>query len=419
MKRRTLLASAVAPALPTAAAAEQRLPPSPELSPAAADYSPRPEQPDPALPWARDTDLQPSDHELALVLRQLEAHRLESQGRWSPRQQEAAHARLVRWLASWVSTVNRRHILQLLGGAATVAVGSPWSQLDTDDQERMARAVLRPGRVDGHVVDQIQAVLWSSMRQDDALGPLAALDTVLAQRTLARTLLPECPDAVRPRLLSVYAALSRYAGWLTFDLEDFDAASYYYEQARLAAHEARNTELGAHILCNMSQLATWQGQHRVGIDHALAAQGWAGRIEDFGLLAFAADVSAKAYALDALDGQASRPRQKRSTWPTSRRRPATSSPDLSRSSTRKRCVGRRLRSSSGVRRAGRERSAVNPQPWPGPPPGHAVVGADRAQGDRRERRGRPPGVHRRPRHGVVADPRPPRNRCGPTHSILG
>src|SRR5262249_33699908 len=103
---------------------------------------------------------------------------------------------------------------------------------------------------------------------------------------------------------------SRCAGWLCFDLSDLDSATYFYEQARTAAHEAENTELGALTLCNLSHMATWRGQPRVGIDHAVAATAWAKQTGDRLLRAYAADRLANAYArlgdrracLAALDG---------------------------------------------------------------------------------------------------------------------
>ncbi|MGH3815971.1 MAG: hypothetical protein ACRDUV_26575 [Pseudonocardiaceae bacterium] len=136
------------------------------------------------------------------------------------------------------------------------------------------------------------------MRQDDALGPHAALDAVLAQRQLARSLLPECPAPLRPRLLSVVSESSRQAGWLSFDLNKFDDAGYYYEDARALAHEAHNTGLGAFVLCQMSHLATWRGMPRIGVDHAVAAEQWAGRSDDQRLRAYTFDVAARAYAAD-------------------------------------------------------------------------------------------------------------------------
>jgi transcriptional regulator with XRE-family HTH domain len=249
--------------------------------------------PEPALAWAGDVDLFPSGDQLARLLGQLDA-----QGR-SPRSRELAYAQLVQYLAGWADTVNRRELLQVLGWAASAAAGSP-ALLDLDEQEteRVVLAIQLPQRVDGQVIDHIEAVLWRCMRQDDLLGPQAALDTVLAQRALVRSLLPDAPSSVRDRLLSTYGALSRLAGWLSFDLNHVDAAADYYESARQAAHEARNTELAAFVLANMATVATYRGQARVAIDHAKNAQHWADQTDDPVLRAYAWDTVAKSLAMD-------------------------------------------------------------------------------------------------------------------------
>jgi tetratricopeptide (TPR) repeat protein len=48
----------------------------------------------------------------------------------------------------------------------------------------------------------------------------------------------------------------------------------------------------------MSHLATWQGAPRTGLDHAVAAQGWAEQADDLLLKAYAHQVAARAYAAD-------------------------------------------------------------------------------------------------------------------------
>ena len=212
----------------------------------------------------------------------------------SARQRDTACQQLVDLFRAWVSTIkNRRGVLQLLGWAATAAAAAPILHgLNPDDQERLAAAIQAPGRVDATVLDHLEQVLGHCVRQDDALGPQAVLDTVLAQRHLALAMLAECPPALQPRLLALSADLSRVSGWLHYDLNDFDGAAYYYEQARTAAHEAQDTVLGAQVLCYMSMLATWQQRPRVGIDHAVAAQHWAQRTDDPLLRAWAADIAA-------------------------------------------------------------------------------------------------------------------------------
>ncbi|MGH3898224.1 MAG: hypothetical protein ACRDTA_08200 [Pseudonocardiaceae bacterium] len=209
---------------------------------------------------------------------------------------EQAYHRLVQFLTSWAHTMKRRDALRALGWAATAA--SVGHSLNLDEQARLAAALSNPGRVDARIIDHIDAVLWSCTRQDDALGPHAVLDTVLAQRHLARSLLPGCPATLRPRLLSTLSNATRKAGWLCFDLNDFAGATYFYEDARALAHEAENVELGAHVLRNMSHLAVWQGQPRIGIDHVVAANEWASRTGDMRLRAYCADGAAVAYATD-------------------------------------------------------------------------------------------------------------------------
>jgi DNA-binding XRE family transcriptional regulator/tetratricopeptide (TPR) repeat protein len=197
----------------------------------------------------------------------------------------------------WAHTMNRRKLIQLLGWAASVIAGTPLLEgVHPEEHVRVARAIEEPSRVDAVTIDHIEAILWRCIRQDDALGAQATLDTVLAQRNLVRFVLPECPDTLRPQLLSLYSHHSLQAGWLLYDLNDFDGAGYYFEHARAIAHDAENSELGAFVLCMMSHLATWRGQPRVGIDHAVAAQGWAAQTDEPRLQAYAAGVAARAYA---------------------------------------------------------------------------------------------------------------------------
>lgn len=61
---------------------------------------------------------------------------------------------------------------------------------------------------------------------------------------------------------------------------------------------AQDIELGVFVLCEMSHLATWRGQPRIGIDHAIAAEARASRTGDMRLRAYTADVAARAHAAD-------------------------------------------------------------------------------------------------------------------------
>jgi tetratricopeptide (TPR) repeat protein len=207
-----------------------------------------------------------------------------------------AYYRLVQFLMSWAHNMKRRNALRALGWAASAA--SVGYLLDPDEYQRVAAVLSKPRRIDAPTIEHIEAVLWHCRMQEAALGPRAVLDTVLAQRELARVLRADCPAALRPQLLSVLSGASRHAGWLSFDGNDFTGATYFYEEARALAHDAQDMELVAFVLCEMSYLATWRGQPRIGIDHAVAAGQWASHTGDLRLRANVADMAAQAYAAD-------------------------------------------------------------------------------------------------------------------------
>ncbi|MGH3887464.1 MAG: hypothetical protein ACRDSZ_13005 [Pseudonocardiaceae bacterium] len=207
-----------------------------------------------------------------------------------------AYHELVVSLRRWAHLMDRRYVLRLLGWAATAAsVAGP---LDLDEQQRIGWVLGGSGRVDAQTIEHFETILQHCKGQDDALGPRGVLDTVLIQRDLLHSLRPDCPASLQPQLLSVLSNASGSAGWFSFNLNDFTSAAYYYEDARILAHDAGNIELGAKALDFMSGLATSRGKPYVGIDHAAAAQQWAGRSGDMRLRALCADGAALAYAAD-------------------------------------------------------------------------------------------------------------------------
>jgi tetratricopeptide (TPR) repeat protein len=212
------------------------------------------------------------------------------------RDRDRSFDELVQFLVGWAHTMQRRGLLRSLNWAAATAL--IFQNIDQEEQERVAAVLSNPSRVDAATIEHMETVLVRSQRLDDTLGPLAALDTVLAQRTLARMLARDCPAELRPRMLSLLSKASRHAGFLAFDLNDFASAQYYYEDARTLAHEAGDVELGVFVLCSMSYLATWQRKPRMGIDHAVAAGEWAKRTDSVRLQAYATDMAAQAYAAD-------------------------------------------------------------------------------------------------------------------------
>ncbi len=211
---------------------------------------------------------------------------------------EQLREQLRTFLREWANTVERREQLRLLGGLAAAVAASQILSLDSEEQERLAKVIAVPSRVDDRAIDTIESMLQDCKRQEDSLGPHAVLHTVIAQRELVDSLLDECPDGLRPRLLSVYSSMSSSLGTYFFELEDAGSAMYYGDQAREAAQEARNTELATYALCMMSHFSSRQGKAHAGIDFAAAAQSLADKTDDVLLQVCAAERFASAYAID-------------------------------------------------------------------------------------------------------------------------
>ena len=195
--------------------------------------------------------------------------------------------------------LDRRTLLFSLSSAFALAAAAPVFEKITSDRQRLAGVLDDPRRLDGEALDRMEAIIADCRRHGDILGPAVTLQCVMAEReVLAAILRGRPPAALARRAQSAYAELSQLAGWLLFNLGDFRAAAHYYDEARTVAHAAQDTDLVTYVLCTMSHMATWTGQPRVGIDHAVAAQTWARRAGNPLALAYAADVTARAYAAD-------------------------------------------------------------------------------------------------------------------------
>ena len=202
-------------------------------------------------------------------------------------------------LRQWIQ-MNRRELLQLFGGTAfgLSAVAAILGQLDADERRRVEHVLITPSRVDAIAIDDIETALRILLAQNDSYGPQAVLSMVAGQTAIAEALLRECPPALERRLYGLHGSLSQLAGWIRFDLQDYPAAARCYEDARKSAHRAHDDALAALVLCNLSYLEVWNGDPRVGIDHAVAAQNWARRGDDWRLRSYADDMAAYAYAAD-------------------------------------------------------------------------------------------------------------------------
>jgi transcriptional regulator with XRE-family HTH domain len=196
-----------------------------------------------------------------------------------------------------VDRMNRRNLLQLFGLTTTTAFVSPLlDSLDPGELERVVAAIIQPERIDVQVITHIESILFDAFLSNDKLGPRAALPTVLTQQKILQAMVAECPDELRPRLLSVFGHSLRLAGWISFNADDLSVARLYYEKARVVAHDAQDWELATMVLANSSHAAESSGSSALSVDYAVAAQAWGQRTHNACLSAFASDIGACAFA---------------------------------------------------------------------------------------------------------------------------
>ncbi|MEZ0077298.1 hypothetical protein [Planotetraspora sp. GP83] len=225
-----------------------------------------------------------------------DAHDLRAPATARLREQEFGY--LVSALTQWADVMKRRDLLGVIAAAAAAAHASPLlAHLGEEELQRLALTAKAPSRVDATAVDHVAAILRHVIRQEDILGPQAVMETVLAQQGLVQRLLPATAnEGLRQRLMTLFADTSRFMGWLLFNSGDFAGADYYYGQALRAAHEADDDLMSSYVLAQRSHLATWTGDPRQGVEHALGALVWAQRGGSNILVAYAQDVGARAYA---------------------------------------------------------------------------------------------------------------------------
>jgi len=211
---------------------------------------------------------------------------------------ESADAAIIETLLRvLVDSMKRRGLFKLLGSTAAAAlIHSILDNLDPDGQERVLHALAAPERVDAQVIAHIEAIVFSSLVNDSRLGPQSAIHTAWAQQEILRNMISKCPDALRPRLLSVLANSLRVCGWLAFGFDDLPKSLSFYEQARAFAHEAQDMQLAAFVLTNMSHVAIAADTPAIAVDYVVAADNWAMRAKNAPLSAFVSDMAAVSFA---------------------------------------------------------------------------------------------------------------------------
>ncbi len=189
--------------------------------------------------------------------------------------------------------LRRRTLLLEASSALAVVAAAPVLEVPR------AAAATVSGRVhaDPGIVNYTGEVVAGLRRLGGAVGPRITLQPAMALRSAMAALARNMPEIVTNQALTAYGDLTQLIGWLMFNLGDAKAARYYYDDARSAAYRAGNNDLVAYTLSAASQLSAVRQKSRPAIDHAQAALQAAKASGSPYAMAYAADVTARAYAV--------------------------------------------------------------------------------------------------------------------------
>ncbi|MFC0862428.1 helix-turn-helix domain-containing protein [Sphaerimonospora cavernae] len=192
-------------------------------------------------------------------------------------------------------TISRRDFAHLL---ATGALGSVLPALgNTEEAQRVARAIDEPARVDAQVIDYFRRVLAEHYAADKMLGPRSLLRPVLAQIDVLDELRRGARAAQVEPLLQVLAQYAEMAGWLHQDLGEVHAAMTWSRRAAEWAQVAGDDQMASYMLVRQANIAcALTDDHPAVVQYAAAARRKASGLEPK-LVALAAQQQARGLAL--------------------------------------------------------------------------------------------------------------------------
>ncbi|MBA2680736.1 MAG: helix-turn-helix transcriptional regulator [Ktedonobacteraceae bacterium] len=138
-------------------------------------------------------------------------------------------------------TINRRDMLEMVGGASLSLLVQPQSLLTTEPWRQLSAALSRPSYIDESTLDVLESFnvnywkLRSTVSVSELMpGMVGHLQTIT--QMLNSSLLP----SIRKRICVIAGKLAMSLGGMNLDLKTLPAALGYYQVALNAAHESED-----------------------------------------------------------------------------------------------------------------------------------------------------------------------------------
>ncbi|MFF3665508.1 helix-turn-helix domain-containing protein [Microtetraspora malaysiensis] len=167
-------------------------------------------------------------------------------------------------------TLSRRQFAQLLASGTLASVLPALG--DAEQAQRVARAIDRPSRLDGQVIDYFRRVLAEHYTADKMLGPKSLLRPVLAQIEVLDELRRGASTRHTEPLLRVLAQYGEMAGWLQQDLGNLASAMDWTRRAAEWAQCAGDNQMAAYMLVRQSNIGCLTDDHAAVVHLAAAAR---------------------------------------------------------------------------------------------------------------------------------------------------
>lgn len=172
--------------------------------------------------------------------------------------------------------------------------------LTPDEEERLAGVLRGTWRADETTVRTFEKVTMHARQADDMHGGAKVLPAVNGHRTALAQILARgsMPPALRDRLLGAYAQSSQLAGYLTYDVLDYEAAEKALNDGLRAALDLGDPTLIGYVHCWLGNVALYRDHTSTALDHAFAAQNWTARSPSRLLRAMNESLLSAAHAAD-------------------------------------------------------------------------------------------------------------------------
>lgn len=198
--------------------------------------------------------------------------------------------------------MDRRQAMQEIGkaiGATSILLDMPQTLLNSDDLERLIRALIKPSRVDSETIIGLQKTIenYWRLRIQGSIGSPELLNAAIGHFRIVTKLLQQCHiPTTRTHICTVASETAQLTGRLLVDIRDHHMAQSYYRDSLIIAQQSNNNTLYATGLGRMATVFAALGKPQDALSLLETAQQGVADTNSFTLSAWLAAETAETQA---------------------------------------------------------------------------------------------------------------------------